>query len=77
MLSGLLGGVGGAVVAQSISLNYSASTMVGQGFMAMAAMIFGRWNPMGTIARFEERPINLATNRTVRLDDYRACLLLW
>lgn len=49
MLSGLLGGVGGAVVAQSISLNYSASTIVGQGFMAMAAMIFGRWNPIGAL----------------------------
>lgn len=49
MLSGLLGGIGGAVVAQSISLNYSASTIVGQGFMAMAAMIFGRWNPIGAL----------------------------
>ncbi|CUW06364.1 Unspecified monosaccharide ABC transport system, permease component 2 [Leuconostoc inhae] len=49
MISGLLGGVGGAVVAQSISLNYSASTIVGQGFMAMAAMIFGRWNPIGAL----------------------------
>ncbi|WP_220741328.1 ABC transporter permease [Leuconostoc miyukkimchii] len=49
MISGLLGGVGGAVVAQSISLNYSASTIVGQGFMAMAAMIFGRWNPLGAL----------------------------
>ena len=49
MISGLLGGIGGAVVAQSISLNYSASTIVGQGFMAMAAMIFGRWNPLGAL----------------------------
>lgn len=49
MLSGLLGGIGGAVVAQSISLNYSASTIVGQGFMAMAAMIFGRWNPIDAL----------------------------
>lgn len=50
MLSGILGGIGGAVVAQSISLNYSAGTIVGQGFVAMAAMIFGRWNPLGAMA---------------------------
>ncbi|MCC7669215.1 sugar ABC transporter permease [Leuconostoc pseudomesenteroides] len=49
MISGVLGGVGGAVVAQSISLNYSVGTIVGQGFVAMAAMIFGRWNPLGAM----------------------------
>lgn len=41
MISGLLGGIGGAVMSQSITLNFSASTISGQGFMALAAMIFG------------------------------------
>lgn len=49
MISGFLGGVGGAVVAQSITLNFSHSTIVGQGFIAMAAMIFGKWNPIGVM----------------------------
>lgn len=49
LLSGLFGGMGGAVLAQSISLNFSVSTIAGQGFMAMAAMIFGQWNPIGAM----------------------------
>lgn len=50
LISGLLGGIGGAVFAQSISGNFSVSTIVGQGFMALAAMIFGKWNPIGAMA---------------------------
>lgn len=46
MISGFLGGIGGAVLSQSISLNFSSSTIAGQGFIAMAAMIFGKWNPI-------------------------------
>lgn len=49
MISGFLGGIGGAVVAQSISLNFSVSTIAGQGFIALAAMIFGKWNPLGAM----------------------------
>ncbi|MBP2097615.1 ABC transporter permease [Enterococcus rivorum] len=49
LISGILGGVGGAVAAQSISLNFSISTIAGQGFIAMAAMIFGKWNPLGAM----------------------------
>ena len=39
---GFLAGIGGAIVAQSITLNFSATTIAGQGFIAMAAMIFGK-----------------------------------
>ncbi|MRI84854.1 ABC transporter permease [Fundicoccus ignavus] len=49
LLSGFFGGMGGAVLAQSISLDFSVSTVAGQGFMAMAAMIFGKWNPLGAM----------------------------
>ena len=49
LISGLLGGFGGAVFAQSISGNFSAATIAGQGFIAMAAMIFGKWNPLGAM----------------------------
>lgn len=49
LLSGFFGGMGGAILAQSITLNFSASTIAGQGFMAMAAMIFGRYNPIGAM----------------------------
>lgn len=49
MISGFLGGIGGAVAAQSISLNFSVSTIAGQGFIALAAMILGKWNPLGAM----------------------------
>ncbi|MBM6613383.1 ABC transporter permease [Desemzia sp. RIT804] len=49
MISGLLGGMGGAVQAQLISSQFAATTIAGQGFMAMAAMIFGKWNPLGAM----------------------------
>ncbi|WP_050181392.1 ABC transporter permease [Domibacillus robiginosus] len=48
-ISGLLGGLGGAVYAQSISLDFSHATITGQGFMALAAMIFGKWHPLGAM----------------------------
>ena len=49
MISGFLGGVGGAVYAQSISNNFAVTTIAGPGFIALAAMIFGRWSPIGAM----------------------------
>ena len=49
ILSGALAGIGGAVYAQSISGEFSHSTINGQGFMALAAMIFGKWHPLGAL----------------------------
>ena len=49
LISGFLGGIGGAVFAEAIAGNFSVSTIAGQGFMALAAMIFGRYNPIGTM----------------------------
>lgn len=49
LISGFLAGIGGAVFAQAIAGNFSVSTIVGQGFMALAAVIFGKWNPLGAM----------------------------
>lgn len=49
MISGFLGGIGGAVYAQTISNNFAVTTIAGPGFIALAAMIFGRWNPVGAM----------------------------
>jgi general nucleoside transport system permease protein len=49
IISGALGGIGGGVYAESISSNFSHSTISGQGFMALAAMIFGKWHPLGAM----------------------------
>jgi len=48
-ISGLLGGLGGSVFALTIAFNFSASTIVGQGFMSLAAVIFGKWHPLGAM----------------------------
>ncbi|MEI4802750.1 ABC transporter permease [Bacillus sp. NPDC077411] len=48
-LSGMFAGVGGAVFSTSISNNFSGSTITGQGFLALAAMIFGKWHPIGAL----------------------------
>lgn len=49
LISGFLGGIGGAVAVQSISGQFSVSTIAGQGFISMAAMIFGKWNPIAVM----------------------------
>lgn len=49
LISGFLGGIGGAVFAQTISGRFAATTISGQGFISMAAMISGKWNPLGAL----------------------------
>ncbi|WP_079525339.1 ABC transporter permease [Solibacillus isronensis] len=49
MISGALAGVGGASLAMTASGDFSGSTVAGQGFIAIAAMIFGKWHPIGTL----------------------------
>ncbi|PKG23092.1 ABC transporter permease [Niallia nealsonii] len=49
ILSGAFGGIGGAVFAQSITNDFTHATISGQGFMALAALIFGKWNPLGAM----------------------------
>lgn len=49
MIAGFLGGIGGAVSAQSVNINFSATTIVGSGFISLAAVIFGKWNPLGAM----------------------------
>ncbi|MEI3604658.1 ABC transporter permease [Pseudogracilibacillus sp. SE30717A] len=49
IISGLMGGLGGSVFALTIALNFSQSTIVGQGFMSLAAVIFGKWHPLGAM----------------------------
>ncbi|MDC3416338.1 ABC transporter permease [Aquibacillus salsiterrae] len=48
-ISGALGGLGGSVFALTIAFNFSQATIVGQGFMSLAAVIFGKWHPLGAL----------------------------
>lgn len=49
MISGALAGIGGAIYAQTITNDFGHATINGQGFMALAAMIFGKWHPLGAM----------------------------
>ena len=49
LLSGAFAGAGGSVYAVTIAGNFASGTIVGQGFMALAALIFGKWTPFGAM----------------------------
>ena len=49
-LAGMLSGLGGAVFTIGNSLAFSHNMTAGLGFVALAVMIIGRWNPFGALA---------------------------
>jgi len=47
LLSGVLAGLGGAALSLSTLDRFEQHMPAGLGFMAVAAMVFGRWSPLG------------------------------
>ncbi|MBP2000479.1 simple sugar transport system permease protein [Paenibacillus shirakamiensis] len=47
MISGALAAVGGATVTLTTTSTFAHNTISGQGYIAIAALIFGKWNPIG------------------------------
>ncbi|WP_044642772.1 ABC transporter permease [Risungbinella massiliensis] len=49
MISGALAAIGGAGLSIAIGSEFSLVTVAGQGFIALAALIFGKWRPFGLL----------------------------
>lgn len=49
LLSGAFAGLGGAYMTTVILTSFTNNMSAGRGFMALAAMIFGKWNPLGAM----------------------------
>jgi simple sugar transport system permease protein len=47
LLSGMLAGFGGAAMTIAIISQFTQTAISGHGFIAMAAVIFGKWTPFG------------------------------
>lgn len=50
ILGGAIAGLGGAFFTVGSGLAFGKEMSAGQGFIALAAMILGRWNPVGAVA---------------------------
>lgn len=50
ILSGTFAALGGATLSTFLASSYSPMMTGGRGFMALAALIFGRWKPLPTLA---------------------------
>jgi general nucleoside transport system permease protein len=46
---GAFAGLGGAAITLTTTSNFTYNTISGQGFIALAVVIFGKWNPFGAL----------------------------
>lgn len=49
VLSGIFAGFGGAAMSLAVVSSFRPTLISGQGFIALAAMIFGKWKPQGAM----------------------------
>lgn len=50
IISGMLAGLGGGILLNTINREFSELTFTGMGFLALAALIFGKWKPWSVAA---------------------------
>lgn len=73
LISGAFAGLAGAGLSTAIGSEFSQNTVAGQGFIALAALIFGKWRPFGVLgaASFFGFAVSLALmGQLIKLTDY-------
>ena len=70
MISGALAAIGGAAITLTTTGTFSHNTVSGQGYIAIAAMIFGKWNPIGAFGAAVFFGFSQAIRNYVQLFDW-------
>lgn len=70
MISGALAALGGATITLTTTSMFAHNTISGQGFIAIAAMIFGKWNPIGALGAAVLFGLSQAMGSYVQLFDW-------
>lgn len=70
MISGALAGLGGATITLTTTNTFSHNTISGQGYIAIAAMIFGKWNPVGAFGAALFFGFSQALRNVVQLNEW-------
>ncbi|MGF7046711.1 simple sugar transport system permease protein [Paenibacillus sp. DS2015] len=70
MMSGALAALGGATVTLTTTSVFTHNTISGQGFIAIAAVIFGKWNPIGAFGAAVFFGFSQAIGNYVRLFEW-------
>ena len=68
LIGGAFAGVGGAFLSMEISNSFQAGGTAGRGFIALAAMIVGRWTPIGALGAALLFSLFLTLGQTIGFD---------
>ena len=66
MLGGIFAGLGGAYLSMEAGNSFQANMTAGRGFIALAAMILGRWTPVGAFLAALRFAFSLTLGQTIK-----------